>query len=99
LTFKDQYHPAVKKDLKKLDRKAQEEIRTEWIPVILAEPYSGEELSGPLHGIRSFHLKIRSTDYRVAYIVSDEDETVGRAASSAIHPVRPVLASVYLGRA
>ena len=76
MTFKDQYHPAVKKDLKKLDPMAQKEIRTEWIPMILAEPYKGDELSGPLHGIRSFHFKIRSTDYRVAYIVSDEEETV-----------------------
>ncbi len=69
--FRDRYHPTVKKDLKKLDSKAQKDIKTEWIPAILTEPYRGEELSGPLQGIRSFHFKIRSTDYRIAYIVSE----------------------------
>ena len=54
LMFRDQYHPAVRKDLKKLDSTTRSEIKTEWIPVILEEPDGGGELSGPLHGIRSF---------------------------------------------
>ena len=74
--FRDLYHPAVKKDLKKLDSTTRKNIKTEWIPVILKEPDSGGELSGPLHGIRSFHFRIQSTDYRIAYIVSKEEETV-----------------------
>ena len=74
--FRDLYHPAVKKDLKKLDSTTRNVIKTEWIPAILKEPESGSELSGPLHGIRSFHFRIRSTHYRIAYNVSEEEETV-----------------------
>ena len=76
MIYSDQYHPAVKKDLRKLDPTARKGIKAEWIPALLAEPYSGEELSGPLSGIRSFHFRIHSMDYRIAYIVSDEEESV-----------------------
>lgn len=74
--FKDQYHPAVKKDLKKLDSAVRKDIKAEWIPKLLKEPYYGEELAGPLSGIRSFHVKIRSTDYRVAYIIKENEEII-----------------------
>ncbi len=30
--YKDLYHPAVKKDLKKIDRNARDDIKETWIP-------------------------------------------------------------------
>jgi mRNA-degrading endonuclease RelE of RelBE toxin-antitoxin system len=45
--YKDRYHPAVKKDLKKLDSVARKEIKNEWIPALLTDPLRGQELSGP----------------------------------------------------
>ena len=30
--YKDLYHPAVKKDLKKIDRNAKDDIKETWIP-------------------------------------------------------------------
>lgn len=71
--FNDRYHPAVKKDLKKLDPTVRKDINAEWIPKLLADPYRGEELSGPLAGIRSFHFNIRSTDYRIAYSIKENE--------------------------
>ena len=49
--FKEQYHPAVKKDLRKIDASVREKIKNEWIPKLLSEPQEGKELTGPLTGI------------------------------------------------
>ncbi|MDX2440728.1 MAG: hypothetical protein QNK40_09275 [Desulfobacterales bacterium] len=48
MIYREQYHPAVKKDLKKIDSGAREKIRKEWIPKLLLEPQGGKELAGPL---------------------------------------------------
>ena len=74
--FKDRYHPAVKKDLKKLDTTARNDIKAEWIPKLLKDPYRGESLSGHLIGIHSFHFKIRATDYRIAYHINENEQIV-----------------------
>ena len=47
--FKDQYHPAVKKDLKKIDIQTRKEIQDEWLPILLQYPYQGQVLAGPLY--------------------------------------------------
>lgn len=36
--YKDQYHPRIKKDLKKLDPQIREEIKNKYIPNILLSP-------------------------------------------------------------
>ena len=54
--FKDRYHPAVKKDLRKIDKAVREKIKKVWIPKLLLEPDEGKELTGSLSGIRSYHL-------------------------------------------
>jgi addiction module RelE/StbE family toxin len=74
--FRDRYHPAVKKDLKKIDPAVGREIKAEWIPKLLADPYCGDELTGTLEGIRSFHLKITGVDYRIAYAVREDAFTL-----------------------
>ncbi|QTA81081.1 RelE/ParE toxin domain-containing protein [Desulfonema limicola] len=55
--YKDEYHPQVKKDLKKLDIKLRRLIEAEYIPEILSAPQKGDPLVGDLRDIRSYHLK------------------------------------------
>ena len=50
MIYKDQYHPAVKKDLKKIDAGVRERIKNELIPKLLSDPQDGEKLAGPLKG-------------------------------------------------
>ena len=42
MTYRDEYHPQVKKDLKKLSPNLREAVRTEHIPTMLLEPEKGE---------------------------------------------------------
>ena len=76
MIYKDQYHPSVKKDLKKLDPGARKDIKSNWIQEILTDPFRGEELSGILKEIRSFHFNIRGTNYRVAYTIEENEKIV-----------------------
>ena len=67
--FRDEYHPQVKKDLKKIDKSFQLEIKDFHIPKILKAPYIGDELTGDLAGIRSYRLKKDRVQYRISYIM------------------------------
>ncbi len=46
--YKDQYHPRIKKDLKKLDPQIREQIKNKYIPNILLSPDMGHNLEGDL---------------------------------------------------
>jgi mRNA-degrading endonuclease RelE of RelBE toxin-antitoxin system len=74
--FKAEYHPAIKKDLKKIDPQIREKIRYEHIPKILLNPDVGEKLSGDLKGTFSYHFKVAGQQFRVAYIKDDKKQTV-----------------------
>jgi len=74
--YKDEYHPRVKRDLKKVDVRIRKEIRTTHIPAIILDPGLGQNLLGDLAGIRSYHFKIANQQYRIAYIVSEEERKV-----------------------
>ncbi len=74
--YRDEYHPRVKKDLKKLNPRIREEIKTTHIPNILSEPGVGQTLVGDLAGIYSYHFKISNQQFRIAYVVSDEEKIV-----------------------
>jgi len=41
--FKEQYHPAVKKDLRNIDAGVREKIKNEWIPKLLLKPQEGKK--------------------------------------------------------
>jgi len=71
--FKEQYHPSVKKDLRKIDAGVREKIKNEWIPKLLLEPQEGKELTGPLTGIHSYHFKVGKMHYRIAYVIEKDD--------------------------
>ena len=76
MIYREQYHPAVKKDLRKIDSGVREKIRNEWIPKLLSEPQGGKELAGPLAGIHSYHFKVGKTHYRIAYLIEENDFTL-----------------------
>jgi len=55
MSYKDEYHPKVKSDLKKLDRAVAREIHDEHIDRILLEPFAYEKLHGDLEGAIKRH--------------------------------------------
>ncbi len=74
--FKDEYHPEVKKDLKKLDLAIRTKIKTQYIPKILSNPKIGETLVGDLKGIFSYHFRAFKQQYRIAYVVNPDSKKV-----------------------
>ena len=74
--YKDEYHPRVKRDVKKVDVRIRDEIETTHIPAILTNPGLGKTLVGDLAGIRSYHFKIANQQYRIAYVVFEEQKKV-----------------------
>jgi mRNA-degrading endonuclease RelE of RelBE toxin-antitoxin system len=76
LAFKDKYHPKIKKDLKKIDWPVREEIKERHLSNILDDPTKGESLVGDLLGLHSYHFKSANQEFRIAYAISEEDQTV-----------------------
>jgi addiction module RelE/StbE family toxin len=74
--YRDQYHPKVKKDLKKLDKRLRHEIETRHIPAILEQPEQGDQLVADLSGLRAYHFTALKQAYRIAYLVDDEAQIV-----------------------
>ena len=74
--YKDEYHPRVKRDLKKLDHSVREEIKSIHIQTIRTNPKVGETLVGDLAGVRSYHFKAANQDYRIAYVHSEPERKV-----------------------
>jgi len=63
--------PSASRSLKKLPKRIREllVIATE---ILEQNPYAGEKLTGPLYFLYSFHFKIGTTEYRVAYTINHE---------------------------
>ena len=74
--YKAEYHPKVKKDLKKIDPPIRKIIKRDHIPKILADPEIGEELAGDLQGTRSYHFKAVKQQFRIAYIAEEDSKSV-----------------------
>ncbi len=70
--FTDEYHPRVKRDLRKIDKSVESEVKDIHIPRILHDPYVADDLSGNLAGISSYHFKKGKVQYRISYIVDEE---------------------------
>jgi mRNA-degrading endonuclease RelE of RelBE toxin-antitoxin system len=70
--FSEAFHPKVKSDLRKLDKKVAVEIRDVHLNRILDNPAIGSYLRGRLSHIRSYHFRHHSTEYRIAYEVIQE---------------------------
>ncbi len=69
--FKEEFHPKIKSDLKKIDKNAVEKIKTIHLNKILENPFNNDSLKGKLTHLYSYHFKENSVDYRIAYEVRD----------------------------
>lgn len=76
MSYKDEYHPKVKGDLKKLDKGVVKEIYDIHLENILYEPYRGEKLHGDLEGVLSYHFRKNKVDYRIAYSVEEDKKII-----------------------
>jgi addiction module RelE/StbE family toxin len=76
MSYKDEYHPKVKADLKKLDKAVAKEIYDVHIEKILREPYASEKLHGSLEGFLSHHFRKNRVDYRIAYAIDESRKAV-----------------------
>ena len=76
MSYKDEYHPRVKSDLKKLDKGVVREIYDIHLENILHEPYSGKKLHGDLEGISSYYFRKNNVDYRIAYSIEEGKKIV-----------------------
>jgi addiction module RelE/StbE family toxin len=77
MSYRDEYHPKTKADIKKLDKAIIKELFDTHINNILRNPrQAGEVLHGSLKGISSYHFKRNRVDYRIAFAVKEESKTV-----------------------
>jgi len=74
--YEVEYHPKIRKDLKKIDPPIREKIRTDHIPRILSDPEVGENLAGDMKGTSCYHFKIAKQEFRIAYITDERTEKV-----------------------
>ncbi|PIP38644.1 MAG: hypothetical protein COX19_11685 [Desulfobacterales bacterium CG23_combo_of_CG06-09_8_20_14_all_51_8] len=74
--FRAEYHPAIKKNLRKIDPQIREKIRHEHIPYILSNPDAGEKLSGDLKGTLSYHFSAAGQQFRIAYVKDDGQQII-----------------------
>ena len=63
--YEAEYHPKIRKDLKKIDPPIRDKIRTEHIPKILSDPGAGENPAGDLKGTSSYHFRIAKQEFRM----------------------------------
>jgi len=76
MSFRDEYHPQFRKDLKKLDKKLIIDVFDVHIDSILKDPCAGEPLHGKLDDVLSYHFKKLSVEYRLAYFVDKKNKIV-----------------------
>jgi mRNA-degrading endonuclease RelE of RelBE toxin-antitoxin system len=64
---------AVKQDVRKLPREVVALVRDRYFPLLKENPLAGGALSGEFVGLRSFHFRNRSVEYRVMYRILEQD--------------------------
>ena len=69
MNFKEEFHPKIKADLKKLDKSVINDIKTIHLDKIVKNPFNNEKLQGDLKSLYSYHFRKNSVDYRIAYEV------------------------------
>lgn len=67
---------AVKKDLRKLDKALQHELRTVHFPAIQQDPFHAYPLSQELRGLWSYHIRYKGHSYRIVYEIDREARVV-----------------------
>ena len=67
---------SVKKDIKRLDKPVQKELRDEHFPKIKDDPFDAEPLRGNLRGLWAYHFSRGSVQYRVVYEILRDERVV-----------------------
>jgi addiction module RelE/StbE family toxin len=67
---------AVKKDIQKLDKKLQEEIKQLHFPKIEQDPFQAHLLSHAFKGLWSYHISYKGGEYRIVYEIYPQDQLV-----------------------
>ena len=67
--------PSAKRSLKKLPLALRKEL-VEATLILESNPYAGEQLSGVLHFLYSFHFKHNNVHYRVAYTIDHDQKLI-----------------------
>jgi len=73
MIYKEQFHPKIKSDLKKIDKSVVKKIKEIYLNEILENPYKAEKLNGRLSAIYSYHFRANRVEYRIAYKILEED--------------------------
>jgi len=76
MAFEIRASSAVRKDLKRLGKALQEEIRHKHFPKIKEDPFQGHALHGDLRGLRSYHFTHSRKAYRIVYEILKEEKIV-----------------------
>lgn len=67
--------PIAARALKKLPQEVRIHLQNE-LQALRENPLAGEQLKGKLRVLRSFHTRLKGTDYRVAYRVRDKEQAI-----------------------
>jgi len=65
--FELRFHPAVKRDLKKIGKSVAREIKDKHFKNIKENPSASENLSHMFKGLKSYHFKSGTAEYRIIY--------------------------------
>jgi addiction module RelE/StbE family toxin len=65
--FELRFHPAVKRDLKKIGKSVAREIKDKHFRNIKKNPSASENLSHMFKGLKSYHFKSGTVEYRIIY--------------------------------
>ena len=68
MSWSIRFHPAIKKDLRRLSGEVRDLIVKKVFPVISKDPHIGEPLRGPLKGFWKYVIG----EYRIAYSVDSK---------------------------
>ena len=68
--------PAAERVVKKLPYDANVFVLKEFPRLLKENPFIGEQLSGPLSWLRSFHFSVNGKPYRSAYEVKEKESRV-----------------------
>jgi len=65
--FETYFHPAFRKDLKKLDRATKEFFRNQVLPKVTRHPSLGLPLTGAFRNLSKFEFHYKGVSYRLIY--------------------------------
>lgn len=74
--YKIETYSAVKKDIKKLDKKLKKEIKEKYFTDIEKDPFKATPLSYEFKGLWSYHFSYKGTQYRIVYEIYPKKSVV-----------------------